>query len=143
LPWTDAINPRFPYRVAAVCTLGAAAIYGLVAMRTRPKSEVRPATPLAERDAARLCLRRTPSALEMQSATAELQALLALTLQHRGYDLGNVAVVKLLKHLIVDALPERVEGRTDEQVLGAEMDLVHESWSSASREHAQSHPHHA
>ena len=42
--------------------------------------------------------------------------MLASTLQRRGYDLGNPAVVDLLKHIIADALPERVAGRTDEQV---------------------------
>ena len=29
------------------------------------------------------------------------------------------------------------------QVLGAEKEFVHESWSGATREHAQCHPHHA
>ena len=114
------INPRFPYRVAALCTIGAAAVYALVALRTRPKSEVRPATPLAERDAARaMSLKRTPSGLEAQkvaNATAELQELLAMTLQQRGYDLGNAAVVELLKQLLVDVLPVRADGCTDEQV---------------------------
>uniref|UniRef100_A0A7S0DZB9 Major facilitator superfamily (MFS) profile domain-containing protein n=1 Tax=Phaeocystis antarctica TaxID=33657 RepID=A0A7S0DZB9_9EUKA len=141
------INPRFPYRVAALCTIGAAAVYALVALRTRPKSEVRPATPLAERDAARaMSLKRTPSGLEAQkvaNATAELQELLAMTLQQRGYDLGNAAVVELLKQLLVDVLPVRADGCTDEQVLGAGMESVPESWSGASREHAHCHPHHA
>ena len=80
----------------------------------------RPATPLAERDAARaVSLRRTPSGLEalkVANATAELQELLAVTLQQRGYHLGNAAVVELLKQLIVDALPVRADGCTDEQV---------------------------
>ena len=113
-------SPRFPYRVAALCTLGAAVVYAYIAMRTRPKSEVRPATPLAERDAARaVSLKRTPSGLEalkVANATAELQELLAVTLQQRGYDLGNAAVVELLKQLVVDALPVRADGCTDEQV---------------------------
>ena len=113
-------SPRFPYRVAALCTLAAAAVYAYIAMRTRPKSEVRPATPLAERDAARaVSLKRTPSGLEalkVANATAELQELLAVTLQQRGYDLGNAAVVELLKQLVVDALPVRADGCTDEQV---------------------------
>ena len=33
----------------------------------------------------------------MAHATTELQELLALTLRQRGYDLGNAAVVELLK----------------------------------------------
>lgn len=113
-------SPRFPYRAAALCTLGAAAVYAYIAMRTRPKSEVRPATPLAERDSARaMSLKRTPSgmeALKVANATAQLQELLAVTLQQRGYDLGNAAVVELLKQLIVEVLPVRADGCTDEQV---------------------------
>jgi MFS family permease len=32
-------SPRFPYRIATLCTLAAAAVYTYIALRTRPKSE--------------------------------------------------------------------------------------------------------
>ena len=66
-----------------------------------------------------MSLKRTPSgmeALKVANATAQLQELLAVTLQQRGYDLGNAAVVELLKQLIVEVLPVRADGCTDEQV---------------------------
>ena len=72
----------------------------------------------------------------------ELQEALASTLKQRGYDLGNAAVVDIIKHLIADALPERVVGQTDEETLGKELAFVHE-YCSDNRDHASSHSHRA
>ena len=51
----------------------------------------------------------------------------------------------MIKHVIADALPARVAGQTDEEILGQELSFLHEheNWASVNRDHASTHPHHA
>ena len=56
--------------------------------------------------------------------------------------LTNPNVIEMVKHLIVDALPARIEGRSDEELLQSEIDFVHKAhWgATANRDHAHHHP---
>ena len=133
-----AVNIRFPYRVAALCTLFASAIYSLV--YTLHAVTKRPEIPLAKRDAA---TQQSFSSGDAATALASIQEHLSRTLTKRGYDLSSPVVVDLIKHLIVDALPERSVDRSDEDLLTEEVDLMHEHFARMNREHADNHPHHA
>ena len=134
-----AVNIHFPYRLSAVLAAVAGGVYVLVGALSAPKPEVvRPAEPLAAKDAAR---QRSFSRDDEKKAIAELQELLARTLKQRGYDLGSPGVVELIKHLLLDALPEKVEGKTDEQLLAEEVELMHQHFDRIGREHDGGHGH--
>ena len=120
-------------------TLVASTVFLLVSVLSAPKPAVRPKQPLARLDSAAERKRGNTMAL------AEMQEFLQRTLLERGYDLTNPNVIEMVKHLIVDALPARIEGRSDEELLQSEIDFVHKAhWgATANRDHAHHHPHHA
>ena len=143
-------NIRFPYRLAAACTLLAALVYGflatITAARDRASSAAAKTAPLAGQDGERERLQSVggkAGGKAEKAAVLALQELLAKTLAVRGYDLSQPTVVEHLKHLLEDALPLRVEGRSDEELLEEEIELVHGHQARLNRDHATYHPHHA
>lgn len=123
------VNIRFPYRLAAVFTTLAAALYLLTdqlnaSLHRRPR-------PLADADSA---AKRPSSALSSSQKLAldELMNSLRTTIIVRGYDLANPTVVELLADIMNSSLPEKVNGRSDEELLHEEAEFVQsnrEQWS--------------
>ena len=133
------LNVRFPYRSAAVFTAIAALVYFIVDRAA--KAAARPEKPLAAGDVAADEAKKRPSFFLQSAEKAALGVLaetLRTTIMHRGYDLSNSAVVELIQEIIETSLPPKVDGRTDEELLGEETHFLHEHLN---REHADHHPH--
>jgi len=107
------------------------------------KAAARPDKPLAAGDAAADAarLKKRPSLLLQSAERAALDVLtetLRTTVMQRGYELSNPAVIELLKDIIDTALPLKVDGLSDEELLHSGTHFLHEHYN---REHAEHHPH--
>ncbi|KAL1514921.1 hypothetical protein AB1Y20_004001 [Prymnesium parvum] len=115
-----AANIRYPYRLASAFTAIASGMYFIVHL----SSEERPAKGLAESDAAAQKLSLSTES-DQGAALDELMKTVRSTILQRGYDLANPTVVELLTDIIQTALPSKVEGRSDEELLNESAEFVH------------------
>uniref|UniRef100_A0A7S0L4H5 Major facilitator superfamily (MFS) profile domain-containing protein n=1 Tax=Coccolithus braarudii TaxID=221442 RepID=A0A7S0L4H5_9EUKA len=118
-----ALDIRSPYRLAAAFFLVSSAIYLGVYLLTKQPVPKRPSAALASADSARASA--GISAAE-QKALDALLTTVRETLILRQYDLGSPRVVELIKCILNEALPTRVEGRADEDLLQEEEDFLHQ-----------------
>jgi len=129
-------NIRLPYRLAALFTVVSAAVFFFMAVLTAKPTQAdeRPDKPLASEDG-------NQKKLDNKKALAELTELMKSTLVSRAYDLTSPQVVDYLKAIIDDALPLKVEGRSDEELLGKETEFLHSHWAEMNKQSVHAHPH--
>lgn len=121
-----ALNIHYPYRLSAVFTALAAAVFFFVYLT----SISRPKDSLASLDSAGAKLIDPTSvrlSKEEEAVVRDLQARLRTTLITRGYDLKCAATVEALRQILVDAFPvtEREKGHADCDVLKGEASYLH------------------